>query len=173
MNAQSWRDRGIYLVLLGLAVAVLLQATILTRIRFFGAQPDLLLVLVVCWSLQYGVSEGLLCAFIGGLALDVVAGLPLGASPVALMSVCLLTSFGRRSVYAGNVWLPLFFVVLATPVHGWIMLLIRRLQGVSVDWLQTTLEVILPVLFLNILLTIIVARVMRWASGPHQLAPVV
>ena len=77
MTGRSWRDRGIYLILLGLALVVLVQATLLARVRFLGAQPDLLLVLVVCWSLLYGVAEGLVFAFLAGLAIDVVAGLPL------------------------------------------------------------------------------------------------
>jgi len=173
MTARSWRDRDIYLVLLVLAAAVLIQATLLTRIRFFGAQPDLLLVLVICWSLLHGVSEGLLWAFIGGLLFDVVAGLPIGASPLALMPLCFLASIGRSSVHASNLWLPVLFVAVATPIHGWIMLFIRQAQGVSVDWAGVSLKVILPAVVLNVLLTIIVARALRWASGSARLAPVV
>ncbi len=173
MLTRSWRDRDIYLTLVGLAVAVLIQATLLTRIRFFGAQPDLLLVMVICWSLLHGVSEGLMWAFIGGLAFDVVSGLPLGASPLALMPICFLASIGRTSVYANNLWLPVVFVAIATPIHGWIMLFIRQAQGVPVDWLGVTLRVVLPAMVLNILLTIVVARILRWASGSARLAPVV
>jgi rod shape-determining protein MreD len=173
MITRSWRDRDIYLALAGLAAAVLIQATILTRVRFFGAQPDLLLVVVICLSLLHGVSEGLLWAFIGGLALDVIAGLPLGISPLALMPVCFLASIGRSSVYVNNLWLPVVVVAIATPIHGWIMLFIRQAQGVSIDWPGMTLRVILPALALNIVLTIVVVRVLRWASGSARLAPVV
>lgn len=173
MISRSWRDRDLYLASLGLAAAVLIQATLLTRIRFFGAQPDLLLVLVVCWSLLHGVSEGLLLAFAGGLVFDVVAGLPLGSSPLALMPLCFLASIGRTSVYASNLWLPVVFVAMATPIHAWILLFIRQMQGISIDWPGMTLRVILPAMVLNIILTIVVARVLRWASGSARLAPVV
>lgn len=170
---RTWRDRDIYLSLLGLALAVLLQATVLARVRFLGAQPDLLLVLVICLSLLHGINEGLLWAFAGGLALDVIAGLPLGASPLALMPLCFLASIGHTSVYASNMGLPVFFVALATPAHGWLLMFIRQMQGVPVDWPGVTLKVILPALVLNALLTIIVARAIRWTSRSARLAPVV
>lgn len=173
MITRSWRDRDIYLALLGLSVAVVIQATLLTRIRFFGAQPDLLLVLVVCWSLLHGVGEGLLWAFVGGLVFDVVAGLPLGVSPLALMPICFLASIGQTSVYANNIWLPVVFVAVATPIHGWVVLFVRQLQGVPINWLDVNLKVILPALILNILLTVVVARVLRWTASSARLAPMV
>jgi rod shape-determining protein MreD len=161
MTGRSWRDRGIYLILLGLALVVVVQATLLPRIRFLGAQPDLLLVLVVCWSLLYGVTEGLVFAFLAGLAIDVVAGLPLGTSPLALMPLCFLAVIGRNSVYVNNIWLPVLLVAVATPLEGWLMLFMRQLHGVPVDWAGATTRVLLPALALNFLLTIIVVWLMR------------
>ncbi len=165
MNRHSFRGGGIYAVLLALALVVLVQATLLPRLRFFGAQPDLLLVLVVCWSLMYGVSEGLVFAFVAGLAIDVVAGLPLGTTPLALMPVCFLAVIGRHSIYANNVWLPVLLVALATLVEGWIMLFLRQLHGVPVDWAGATSRIILPSLALNVVLTIVVVRFMRRFGG--------
>lgn len=165
MTVRTWRDQGAYLVLLGLVLVVLVQATLLARIRLFGVQPNLVLVLVVCWSLLNGVTEGLIFAFLAGLALDIIAGLPLGASSLALMPVCFLAIIGRRSVYVNNLWLPTLLVALATPLEGWLMLFIRQLNGAPVDWLSTTIHVILPALALNVFLTVIVVRVMRQFGG--------
>lgn len=165
MTGRSLRDRGIYGLLLGLAFVVLVQATLLPRVRFLGAQPNLLLVLVVSWSLVSGVAEGLVFAFLAGLAMDVVAGLPLGTSPLALMPVCFLAVIGRNSVYVNNIWLPVLLVALATPLEGWLMLFLRQLHGVPVDWAGASSRVILPALVLNVLLTIIVVRLMRRFGG--------
>lgn len=161
MTRHSWRDRSIYGLLLGLALVVLVQATLLPRVRFFGAQPNLLLVLVIYWSLVNGVAEGIVFAFLAGLAMDIVAGLPLGTSPLALMPVCFLAIIGRNSVYVNNMWLPVLLVALATPIEGWLMLFLRQLHGVPVDWVGATSRVILPALALNVLLTIVVMRFMR------------
>lgn len=165
MTGRSWRHGGNYGILLALALVVLVQATLLPRIRFFGAQPNLLLVLVVCWSLLHGIAEGLIFAFVAGLAVDVISGLPLGTSTLALMPVCFLAVVGRTSVYVNNVWLPVLLVTLATFLEGWLMLFLRQLQGVPVDWAGATSRVILPALALNILVTFVVVRLMRRFGG--------
>jgi rod shape-determining protein MreD len=153
------------MALAALAVIVLAQATLLPRIRFFGAQPDLLLVLVVCWSLTYGVAGGLVFAFVGGLAVDIFAGLPIGTSPLALMPICFLAIMWRSSVYVSNVWFPVLLVAIATPVQGWLMLFTRQIRGLPVEWGATTMQIILPAVALNLILTVIVIRLLRRVSS--------
>lgn len=171
-GSRAWRGGGIYAAVVGLLLIVIVQATLLSRIHFLGAQPDLLLVLVVCWSLFYGVGEGLLLAFAGGLALDIVAGLPLGSSPLALMPLCFLGLVGRSSIYVNNLWLPTLLVALGTPLDGMLMLFIRQLRGTPVDWLGAATHVILPAIGLNLVLTVLVARPLRRAAGRSRLEPV-
>jgi rod shape-determining protein MreD len=163
--ARSRRDASVYLSLLILALVVVIQGTLLARLRFFGASPNLLLVVVVCWSLLRNVSEGLLWAFTGGLAVDLIAGLPLGTSSLALMPTCFLADLGRSRIFAGSLPLPILLVALATPVYGWINLLLLQLRGVPVDWIGSTLRVILPELALNVLLVLVIFPVLRWLAA--------
>lgn len=166
MSTQSSRrNAGLYWMMAVLGLSVLLQGTLLSRVRFFGAHPNLLLAAVVCWSLLHSVSDGLIWGFVGGLGLDLVAGMPLGTSSLALMPTSFLAGIGRGSVFANNLVLPMLLVALATPVHGWIVLLVRQLGGVPVDWLGTTLRVIAPELTLNALLMAAVYPVLRWVAG--------
>jgi rod shape-determining protein MreD len=173
MNTSAFRDRNFYLMILGLTLVVLIQAALLARVRIFGAQPDLLLVIVVCWSLLAGVTQGLAIAFTGGILLDIVAGLPVGASALALMPVCFLASIGRTSVYHNNVWLPVLLVAIATPLHAWIILATRQLRGAPIDWIGTTTHVVLPELALNVALTVIIIRLLRRLNNELRLAPAV
>lgn len=169
--AWTWRDRGIYLFALGLILVVLVQATLLNRVRILGVQPDLLLVIVVCWSLLHGFQDGLLWAFAGGLGIDLVAGLPLGTSPLALMPASALAALGRSSVVASSARLPVLLVAIATPLHGWITLLIRQLLGTPIDWFGATQHVVLPSIIPNALLAFVVARVL-WRLTSHPMATV-
>jgi rod shape-determining protein MreD len=172
VNANPLRDRSAYVMILGLTLVVLIQATLIARIHVFGAAPDLLLVVVVCWSLLAGVTQGLIAAFTGGIAVDVVAGLPLGSSSLALMPLCFLAQIGRSSVYQGNTWLPVLLVAIATPLEGWLILLTRQLRGAPIDWIATTTRVILPAIALNVVLTLIVMPVLRRISAGLRMAPV-
>lgn len=165
MLQANRRRADIYLALVILATAVVLQGTLLSRLRILGISPNLLLVIVVSWSLAHGVRDGLLWAFIGGLGVDLVSGLPLGTSPLALMPCCSLAGIGRHSIYAQSVFWPMLLVALATPLHGWIVLLIQQFLGMPVDWLNSTVHVILPELILNVLLTIPVYTGLRWIAA--------
>ena len=163
---ESGRSRAsIYLSLLILAVTVIIQGTLLARLRFFGASPNLLLVIVVCWSLLHSVSEGLVWAFVGGLGVDLIAGLPLGTTPLALMPTCFLAGLGRRSIFTNSVLLPALLVALATLIFGWINLLLLSVRGVPVDWTDSALRVMLPELALNVLLALVIYPILRWLAA--------
>ncbi len=164
---------GVYLTAAILTLAVLVQATLLTRIRLAGASPNLLLVIVVCWSLIRGQSDGVLWGFTGGLGLDLVAGLPLGTSSLALMITCPLTGLGKNSVFPGSMTLPALLVLLATPVFGWVVLLTKAVAGLPVDWLASTLYIIGPEMALNVALVPLAYPALRWLAmqaRPGQMA---
>jgi rod shape-determining protein MreD len=156
---------SIYLSLLILGGTVIVQGTLLARFRLFGASPNLLLVVVVCWSLLHTVSEGLLWAFVGGLGVDLIAGLPLGSTPLALMPTCFLAGLGRSSIFTNSVLLPALLVALATLIFGWINLILLNARGVPVDWAGSALRVMLPELALNVLLALVIYPVLRWLAA--------
>jgi rod shape-determining protein MreD len=148
-----------------LVVVVLIQATLLSRVRVLGASPNLLLVTTMTWGLLLSVSEGVVWAFAGGLALDLITGMPLGTSSLAGMTACLLTGIGRNRVFANNLWWPILLVAMATPVYGWVVLLTEQIRGVPVDWLGSTVHVVGPELALNMAAMVLVYPALRAALG--------
>jgi len=149
------------LALLGLVLVVIIQATLLARIRLLGASPNLLLVSTIAWGLLRSVGEGVVWGFAGGLGLDLITGMALGTSSLAAMTACLLTGLGRNRVFSNNLWWPLLVVVLATPVYGWIVLLTQQMRGLPVDWIASTVHVIGPELALNVAAMVLVYPVLR------------
>ena len=63
-----------------LGLLALLQSSLLPPFSIIGAHPDLILLAVVSWTLQRGLTEGLTWAFVGGLWLEALSGAPLGLS---------------------------------------------------------------------------------------------
>jgi rod shape-determining protein MreD len=153
------------LELIGLVLVVLIQATLLSRLRVLGASPNLLLVTTIAWGLLQSVSDGVVWAFAGGLGLDLITGMPLGTSSLAGMTACLLTGIGRNRVFSNNLWWPIVLVAMATPVYGWIVLLTEQIRGVPVDWLGSTIHVVGPELALNVAAMVVVYPVLRAALG--------
>jgi rod shape-determining protein MreD len=71
-------------VVLGLFTALLLQVTVLGRLSFLGAKPDLVLVAVVCFALADGPGVGMGAGFGIGLFADL-----LGAHTLGLLALIL------------------------------------------------------------------------------------
>jgi rod shape-determining protein MreD len=76
------------LAAVGATVAALLETSVIPHLGVGGAHPHLVLVLGVVWAVAAGVESGLVWAFAGGLALDILAQRPLGSSAFALL-VCI------------------------------------------------------------------------------------
>jgi len=86
------------LAAVGATVAALFELTVAPYLRIGDAQPHLVLVFGIIVTIAVGLEAGLVWAFVGGLALDVLAQRPLGSTPFALL-ICV----GGASVL-GNVF---------------------------------------------------------------------
>lgn len=110
----------------GAVAAALMETSVAPHLGVGGAHPHLVLVLGVVWTVAAGVESGLVWAFTGGLALDILAQRPLGSSAFALL-VCtggvgvLADLFSRARRLAP---IPLVFVfsfansLLLLVIHG-------------------------------------------------------
>jgi rod shape-determining protein MreD len=74
-------------VVLGLFTALLLQVTVLARLSFLGAKPNLVLVAVVCFALTDGPGVGMGAGFGIGLVSDLLSSHTLGLLALVLCIV--------------------------------------------------------------------------------------
>lgn len=133
-------------------------------IKVGGAKPDLILLIVISWSLLRGAREGLVWGFVGGLCLDLLSGGPLGASAIALMVVSLLSGQGETNIFRGNLLLPLILAPLGTLVYYGLLLVILELTGRSLALLPSLSHAILPAAIVNFIAMPFVYAFMRWLS---------
>jgi rod shape-determining protein MreD len=96
MQAEDRRSMTLLLAAVGATVAALFELTVTTYLRVGGVQPHLVLVLAIIITIAVGLDAGLVWAFVGGLALDVLAQRPLGSTAFALL-LCVggASVFGR------------------------------------------------------------------------------
>ena len=73
------------LAAVGATGAALFELTVGPYLRIGDAQPHFVLVLGVVLTIAVGLEAGLVWAFVGGLALDVLAQRPLGSTSFALL----------------------------------------------------------------------------------------
>jgi rod shape-determining protein MreD len=97
-------------------IVALLEATVFSRYQISGAQLHITLVFAIAATVVFGFEEGMTCALVGGLLLDIFAMRPLGSTVfemlIAISLVMLAEPLLTRSRFAGIVAAAL----LVTPI---------------------------------------------------------
>jgi rod shape-determining protein MreD len=127
-----------------LAALALVQSSVLLRFSLGGARLQLMLLVVVSWSLLRGAREGVLWGFLGGLALDFLSGLPLGSCALTLTVTAYLASLGQLTLYRTSPLFPSGLALTASIVHDCLLMVLLSLLGRTVAWSDLLLQVALP-----------------------------
>jgi rod shape-determining protein MreD len=101
------------LAAVGSVAAALLELSLWPYISIGGAHPHLVLIYVVILSVALGLDAGLAAAFIGGLAIDLLAPRPIGSTAFVLL-LCAGGAVGMARVLAPVRYLapiPIVFVL--------------------------------------------------------------
>jgi rod shape-determining protein MreD len=90
---------SLFVAAIGATVTAIFELTVGPYLRVGNAQPHLVFILAIISTVAIGLESGLVWAFVGGIALDVLAQRPLGASSFALIvSVGIAASITRPFV---------------------------------------------------------------------------
>lgn len=143
-------------------LALILQATLVPYIQIFHWRPDLILVLLVMFAIQFGQAAGSTAGFLNGLFSDLLSAhlLGLGSLTKAIagfLSGNLATHLQQRSQFV----LTLFIVGF---IHDLLYFAIDTL-GKSFSWELILFVYIIPNLFYTMILgTFIYYLLNRWLT---------
>ena len=159
---------NIYFSALILVGGALLQSSLAPHLSVVGIKPGIVLTLVVSWSVIRGASEGVTWGFIGGLALDLLSGAPVGLSALTLMMVGFLTNLGETSLFKSSLVLPLFAVFVASVLSDAVQLVLLRGFGWNLPWWEAMGSVAVPAALLNAVIMPIVYLPLQWLNRRTQ-----
>ena len=153
---------NLYLSLPLLTSVALLQSVWLSRVNLWGARPDLMLLVVLVWTVVRGLDEGLVWSFIGGLIVDLLSGAPMGATVLALLSVVFLAGQPWGQGLSSQVARLLLPALVGVAVYHLVLLLVLAWTGHAVDWGFALLRVAGPSALLNTMLAPFVQQPLAW-----------
>ena len=140
-----------------------------------GGQLSLVMLFVLCWSVHADLAESLIWAVVGGLALDLLSVLPLGATSIALV----LMAFAVNSAARQLLRVRLIFLAAITPLAtlflaAWTLVALALL-GYGYDILVYARLTLLPTMLLNLLAVLplygLTRILQRRLKGGLQAAP--
>ncbi len=164
-----------YAIAVALALlAVALGLSAMPALRPWGAQPDLALVLAVCWALVWTPGEGVALAVLAGTLSDLPGPRPVGVSVLAALPALLLASLGETAIAQAAFPAALVAVALGTLAQHLVQLVVYALMGEGAPWGDALLRAALPAAVMNLLWTPLVyalLRLLRALLGPRALGP--
>lgn len=113
------------LLALTIAAAALLQAAVLPELTLLQVRPNLVLVLVVLWTIARGGREGAVWAFGAGLFLDLLTLAPLGLHALALLSAAGIAALCRTPRFRLGLLLPMAVALATTLLHDMVLLAVQ------------------------------------------------
>lgn len=171
---------GSYLSVPILAIAAMLQATVLPLLFGGGAIPNVVFVFVLAWSINGSVRQNSVWALTGGILLDLFSILPLGTRSIALLlMVMIVTGLGDRVYRIGILWLVALttagtvYFEMYTLVIGDIFralgVIPSSVGGLQQTWLNDFNTVVIPTMIYNLVLIGLVYLLVRWMQ--RRIAP--
>jgi rod shape-determining protein MreD len=127
----------IYLIFPLMLILLLLQVTAAPYFELYGIAPQLLFVITIAWTLYFGVQQGLIWAFAGGMLLDLFSAGPMGASALALMAAVGVVAFIQRLLPQNRILIPLALGAVASLVYWLVYISLLR---ILVPFMLTSLD---------------------------------
>jgi rod shape-determining protein MreD len=134
-----------------LVVAVLIQSTVLARLRLAGVRPDLLVLAVVSVAVATDPTTGAVFGFVAGLVADLLFDLPVGVSALAYTAVGFAVGTVRVYVTSHRPLVHLVLAGAASLASVWCCGLLLRVFDLS-SWATVTRAGPLVAIY-NLLLT--------------------
>ncbi len=133
-----------------IALAAVLQATLIPQIRILGGQPDLVFLLVLAWSINGRLEQGAAWAFAGGITQDLLSAAPTGASVLGM----LLVVFGIEQI-KGQVFRIGFVIIVGLVIAGTVIqkvafMIVAALSGFTIYPIENFTYIILPTIAYNL-----------------------
>ncbi len=158
---MSYRGPLLALAILGMGLVALFQSVVGPQIALLRVRPDLILVIVLAWTLVYGPKEGVVMAFAGGIWLDLFSGGFMGASSLALIAAVLPAGSGYTTLFRTHFLVPLVTGAVGTVLFSAVSLGILYLLGQATLFLPMMTRLVPPAVFYNTVLLLLISPLLN------------
>ena len=147
-------------------ILVILQTGIINRIPLLNGTPDLILLVLVGWSLQEKVTNAWLLALVGGVLVSLVSATPFFAPLVGYLTVTTLGRLLQKRIWQTPILAMFVLTFVGTFVYQGILFTALVVNGVPIGWREGLNLVTLPSVLLNMALALpvhsIIVDLARW-----------
>jgi len=144
-----------------LALALMLQTAVVSRISLLSGTADLILLVLVAWALQEQVEAAWHWAVAAGLLVGLVSAAPPIAPIIGYLLAVAFSRFVIRQIWQSPILALLSVTFFSTLVYHLVTYLVLIIAGTPLPFGDVLALIVLPSVFLNFLLAIPVHSLIR------------
>ncbi len=144
-----------------LALVVILQSAVISRISLLSGFGDLMLVVLVAWGLQSGAISPWLWTLLGGFLVGFVTKVPWPAILLGYLLVTLMARLLQRRVWQAPLLAMFSVTFLGTVFVNVLVFISLQIVGNPITFNEAIGLIMLPALLLNLLFSLPVYYMMR------------
>lgn len=151
-----------------LLLFLVVELTVLDRLRIFGAGPDIMLLLAVVAGIVGGPRAGALFGFAAGFVLDLFLETPMGLSALVFCIVGYAVGNIQGGVLRAAWWIPIVTTFVASVVGVLTYALVATVVGQPRLVTPHLLIVAAVVGVVNAILAPVALRLVRWSLSGYE-----
>jgi len=148
-----------------LGLAVILQSTVVAQFVLLSGTADLVLVILVAWAMQEGVTTAIHWAFLAAVMISVVTHMPWYLFMAGYLGIVILALSLQTRVWQAPLLAMLTVTFLGTVFMHLLSYLFLRFSGDPISLADSLGLITLPSVLLNLLLAIPLFGMMRDLAG--------
>jgi len=145
--------------------ALIIDLSVLSRIRVAGTMADLMLLLAIAAGITGGPMRGAVVGFISGMSVDLFLQTPLGLSALVFCIVGYAVGTAESGILRSSWWIPVLTAFVASVAGELVFAVMGSVVGDTHLDMSRLLLVIVIVGAMNALLAPLTIRTMAWAFG--------
>jgi rod shape-determining protein MreD len=155
-----------------LALAVILQSSVVSQVKLISGYADLLLIMIAAWALQERVKSAWHWAVLACAMLGFVSKMPWPILVIGYLAIVLLAQALQRRVWQAPLLAMFSVTFIGTLIMNFLSFAVLRILGTPFSPADVIGLITLPSLLLNMLFSIPVYTFMRdlarWVYPPEE-----
>lgn len=155
-------------VLIGIPImlfAAILQSSLVSNFTLLSGMADLVLVVIIAWTIDERVKYAWIWAALGALFVSIFSAMPFLVYVISYGFAAWLAFVFHRRIWQAPLLIMLGVTFVGTMVEQILSMLILQLNGSGLSFLVGFTKVTLPSVLLNLLVALPVYAIFRYLAG--------
>jgi rod shape-determining protein MreD len=145
---------GILAAIPVLIITAIVQVVIASRLQLLHGSVDLMMLVLVSWSLQEKARYSVVWALLGGILISIFSAVLPGVIIAGYVTVTLVTRLFQRRIWQMPILALLVMCFLGTIMIHFLTLISLQIGGTNLDFMEALRLVTMPSALLNLLLAV-------------------